>query len=283
MKLTENYFAARDEAMSWLSIQPNKRKYSKGLAILVQSGYKTIVADMLRRHGERDWTMEKLTSCLREMIQVYYNPADPRFEDVPDVDVLNYDEGDTTEISEANKIVKQNSSDKFDRMPESIQVITRNFSSAFKERAKLHRRMSELGETNDEDIMTKRKAMSDEIERLTSYMDALFKIKDDYDKNGNIPSSDNISKIKDCLTDKKEQVKDKIDYSNFTTDKLKVRHKSITTQITRKNNLLLYQTKCKQIKENPMPDCPKRVKMLRQVEHLKSERSKIEYELANRE
>ena len=32
-----------------------------------------------------------------------------------------------------------------------------------------------------------------------------------------------------------------------------------------------------------MPDSPKRVKLLRQVESLKAERSKVEYELADRQ
>ena len=67
------------------------------------------------------------------------------------------------------------------------------------------------------------------------------------------------------------------------TEKLRTRRKSLTDQITRKENQLLYQSNSKQNVENPMPDSPKRVKLLKQVENLKAERSKVEYELAERQ
>ena len=34
--------------------------------------------------------------------------------------------------------------------------------------------------------------------------------------------------------------------------------------------------------ENPLPDSPKRVKLEKQIENLKAEKSKVEYELAER-
>ena len=72
------------------------------------------------------------------------------------------------------------------------------------------------------------------------------------------------------------------DYKTMDTEKLRTRRKSLTDQITRKENQLLYQSNSKQSAENPMPESPKRVKLLKQIENLKAERSKIEYELASR-
>ena len=89
MILTEEYFKSRSEAMQWLGQKQEKRNFAAGLKILVQSGYKPNVQKLLLRKGELPWTMEKLTSCLRDVVQVYYNPDDPRFEDVPDADLLN--------------------------------------------------------------------------------------------------------------------------------------------------------------------------------------------------
>lgn len=68
----------------------------------------------------------------------------------------------------------------------------------------------------------------------------------------------------------------------MTTEKLKTRKKSLTNQITRKENMLLYQSDTKQEEENPLPDSPKRIKLLKQIENLKAEKSKVEYELAER-
>ena len=89
MILTEEYFEARSEAMKWLAQKPDKRNFAAGLRILVKSGYKPNVQKLLQKKGELPWTMEKLTSCLRDVVQVYYNPDDPRFDDVPDADMLN--------------------------------------------------------------------------------------------------------------------------------------------------------------------------------------------------
>ena len=83
MILTEEYVEARSEAMKWLGLKQDKRNFAAGLKILVKSGYKPNVQKLLVRKGELPWTMEKLTSCLRDVVQVYYNPDDPRFDDVP--------------------------------------------------------------------------------------------------------------------------------------------------------------------------------------------------------
>ena len=88
MKLTQDYFEARNEAMKWLNNQPEKRNYAKGLQILQKSGFKPSVAALLARNGEKEWTREKLKYSLRQMLQVYYSPDDPRFND-EDVDALN--------------------------------------------------------------------------------------------------------------------------------------------------------------------------------------------------
>ena len=74
-----------------------------------------------------------------------------------------------------------------------------------------------------------------------------------------------------------------VDYKSMDTDSLRKRRKSLTNQITRKENQLLYQSDSKQAVEKPLPDSPKRVKLLKQVENLKVERSKVEYELAERQ
>jgi hypothetical protein len=94
MKLTDSYFEARREAIKWLNVAPAKRNYTQGVLILQKSGYKPQVAALLARQGEKGWTREKLMYCMREMLQVYYTPDDPRFND-EDVDVLNEQAGES--------------------------------------------------------------------------------------------------------------------------------------------------------------------------------------------
>lgn len=284
MILTEEYFEARSEAMKWLGLKQDKRNFAAGLKILVKSGYKPNVQKLLVRKGELPWTMEKLTSCLRDVVQVYYNPDDPRFDDVPDADILNDKTGEKPTVDEQDGIARLSGSADFQNMPEVMQTLIRNYSDAYKQRARLARQRYELGESNDEQSVEKRKTLGESIDRLTNYMDILIAMREKYEKDGVLPDMDTLNNAPSAaeVKEKDEKPEESVDYKSMSTDKLKTRRKSLTNQITRKENMLLYQSESKQEEENPLPDSPKRVKLEKQIENLKAEKSKVEYELAER-
>ena len=284
MILTEEYFEARSEAMKWLGLKQDKRNFAAGLKILVKSGYKPNVQKLLVRKGELPWTMEKLTSCLRDVVQVYYNPDDPRFDDVPDADILNDKTGEKPTVDKQDDIARLSGSADFQNMPEVMQTLVRNYSDAYKQRARLARQCYELGESNDEQSVEKRKTLGESIDRLTNYMDILIAMREKYEKDGVLPDMDTLNNAPSAAEMKEEDEKPgkSVDYKSMSTDKLKTRRKSLTNQITRKENMLLYQSETKQDEENPLPDSPKRVKLEKQIENLKAEKSKVEYELAER-
>lgn len=282
MILTEEYFEARSEAMKWLAQKPDKRNFTAGLRILVKSGYKPNVQKLLQKKGELPWTMEKLTSCLRDVVQVYYNPDDPRFDDVPDADMLNDKTGEKPAVDEQDGIANLAASPGFQSMPEVMQILIRNFADAYKQRAKLARQRYELGESNDEDVVNKRKTLGESIDKLTDYMDVLASMRQAYESDGVLPDLEKLNKTDVQESSSEDAPDDSVDYKAMTTEKLKTRKKSLTNQITRKENMLLYQSDTKQEEENPLPDSPKRIKLLKQIENLKAEKSKVEYELAER-
>lgn len=284
MILTEEYFEARSEAMKWLGLKQDKRNFAAGLKILVKSGYKPNVQKLLVRKGELPWTMEKLTSCLRDVVQVYYNPDDPRFDDVPDADILNDKTGEKPTVDKQDDFARLSGSADFQNMPEVMQTLIRNYSDAYKQRARLARQRYELGEFNDEQSVEKRKTLGESIDRLTNYMDILIAMREKYEKDGVLPDMDTLNNAPSAAEVKEEDEKPEksVDYKSMSTDKLKTRRKSLTNQITRKENMLLYQSETKQDEENPLPDSPKRVKLEKQIENLKAEKSKVEYELAER-
>lgn len=287
MILSQDYFDARSQAMKWLALPIGKRNYAAGLLVLGKSGYKPNIHALLVRKGEQPWTVEKLTTCLRDVIQLYYNPNDPRFEDVPDVDVLNDSDGEHQPISEQDAMAKSAEVSSFEQMPEVMQLVVKAFADAYKQRARLARQRVEIGENNDEESVARRKQIGEQMDQLTSYMDALAPLKEAYDSNGSVPSREDYDKIAAGVmqTEAKPVKADNtsVDYKSMDTDSLRKRRKSLTNQITRKENQLLYQSDSKQAVEKPLPDSPKRVKLLKQVENLKAERSKVEYELAERQ
>lgn len=290
MILTDRYFQARQEAMQWLGKQPERRNFAQGLRILVESGYKPTVQRLLERKGDLPWTREKLTSCLRDVVRIYYNPDDPRFGDTPDADVLNDSEGERPTIDEQRSIAESSQpGNKFDSMPEVMQLLVRNFADAYKQRARLSRQRYELGESNDAATVERRKQLGNEIDSLTAYMDTLAPLREQYEKDGTLPSMDAVKNAYSATaaaaakTMEQAQAADATDYKNQPTDRLRTRRKSLTNQITRKENQLLYQSDTKQAEENPLPESPRRQKLLRQIENLRAEKSKVEYELAQRE
>ena len=292
MKLSQDYFDARTQAMKWLALPVNKRNFAVGLQILSKSGYKPNVHAMLVRKGEQPWTVDKLTTCLRDVIQVYYNPDDPRFAEVPDVDDLNDRDGEHQSVNEQESMAKSADTTSFKQMPEVMQLVVKAYADAYKQRAKLARQRTEIGENNDDESVARRKQIGEQMDQLTSYMDALAPLKEAYDHDGTVPdratfdSIKNYSMVTKCMAavDQRPKVTvGKVDYHLMYTVQLRTRRKSLTNQITRKENQLLYQSNSKQAVENPMPDSPKRVKLLKQIESLKTERSKVEYELAERQ
>ena len=292
MKLSQDYFDARTQAMKWLALPVNKRNFAVGLQILGKSGYKPNVHAMLVRKGEQPWTVDKLTTCLRDVIQVYYNPDDPRFAEVPDVDDLNDRDGEHQSVNEQESMAKSADTTSFKQMPEVMQLVVKAYADAYKQRAKLARQRTEIGENNDDESVARRKQIGEQMDQLTSYMDALAPLKEAYDHDGTVPdratfdSIKNYSMVTKCMAafDQRPKVTvGKVDYHLMYTVQLRTRRKSLTNQITRKENQLLYQSNSKQAVENPMPDSPKRVKLLKQIENLKAERSKVEYELAERQ
>ena len=292
MKLSQEYFDARTQAMKWLALSVNKRNFAVGLQILGKSGYKPNVHAMLVRKGEQPWTVDKLTTCLRDVIQVYYNPDDPRFAEVPDVDDLNDRDGEHQSVNEQESMAKSADTTSFKQMPEVMQLVVKAYADAYKQRAKLARQRTEIGENNDDESVARRKQIGEQMDQLTSYMDALAPLKEAYDHDGTVPdratfdSIKNYSMVTKCMAafDQRPKVTvGKVDYHLMYTVQLRTRRKSLTNQITRKENQLLYQSNSKQAVENPMPDSPKRVKLLKQIESLKAERSKVEYELASRQ
>lgn len=157
MKLSQDYFDARTQAMKWLALPVNKRNFAVGLQILGKSGYKPNVHAMLVRKGEQPWTVDKLTTCLRDVIQVYYNPDDPRFAEVPDVDDLNDRDGEHQSVNEQESMAKSADTMSFKQMPEVMQLVVKAYADAYKQRAKLARQRTEIGEANDDESVERRK------------------------------------------------------------------------------------------------------------------------------
>lgn len=288
MQITEIYYKSRHEAIEWLNSK--NRNFAQGVRILMNSGYKPLVASKIAKWGDISHSREKLIYEIRQMIQVWANPNDPAFEDADfeEHDPVGVDEtvdevSATFILSEAD-VEKQKEGDE-NQLPAVIRKIIYEFSDSYKSRSLLHKEMSDLPEDNSPDTVSKRKVVIDSISALSARMKVLYDFRKQYEENGIIPAEEDLNADYHD-PDAAEKKDDSLPVEEIvlpeSADELKKRRKSEATKLVRARNMLLYQqeAKPKPLVENPLPDCPKRVKFQKKVERLELLIKRIDYLIA---
>lgn len=292
MEINQSYIEARREATAWLNSA--KRDFLQGVNILQKSGYKPIAVGKMARTGERPHTRQKLEYEMRQMIKVWYNPNDPRFADVDlDDDTRPGEDGGSEAVPEtvAQSIVAEASADlqrekdEQPAYPPQIAKVIHTFADRYKQRSILHRRLQELGETNTAEVMKQRKDLAARIGALSDSMKLLAAVRANYE-NG-VESTDeelDAALAEPVVAEEKpkDDEDDDTDISALSIEDLKKAKANAKSKITKAQNMLLYssEAKPKDGAENPLPDCPKRVKYEKKIEQQKALVEKIEYRLA---
>lgn len=289
-EITNAYIEARREGIAWLNSA--KREYNTGVAILAKSGYKTIVSSKLAKLGEKPHTREKLEYEIRQMIKVWYHPDDPRFEDVDLADdAVEGNDGRSETVPEEtaaaivaiaeNELARE--ADEQPAYPPVIVKIIYDFRECYNERSRQHRLLAELGETNTQAVCAERKDIVARIGFLSKRMTLLAAIKRQFEQNKELPTEEQLDELKvNAAEEKPEKEDEQTDISSLSVEELKKAKSNAKSKITKAKNMLLYssESKPKDGKENPLPDCPKRVKYEKKVAEQEALVEKIEYRLA---
>lgn len=262
--------------------------------ILTRSGYKGFVAARLARQGEKPHTREKLEYEIRQMIKVWYHPDDPRFEDVDLADDAmpgNDGRSETVPEETAAAIVAvaerelAREADEQPAYPPVMAKIIYDFRECYNERSLQHRMLAGLGETNTQAVCTQRKDIVARIAFLSNRMTLLAAIKRQFEQDRELPTEeqlDELYKKTDTPEENPEKEEDETDISSLSVEELKKAKSNAKSKITKARNMLLYssESKPKDGKENPLPDCPKRVKYEKKVAVQEALVERIEYRLA---
>ena len=292
MLFDKNYFEAREAAVKWLRRDASRQDYAEGVALLERLKFKPLLAHRLRLAIGNPTMHRFLVQALTDGVNVYRNPESPKFADVIPAEVEEVTSGtlppppsppspsENTEQSASQEIGTQST------FPATVRTIMKWYSDAYRRRDRLHREMRGLGESNDHSVMARRKTLSDRINLLTDYMDEVYPLRESYDTLKQAPSSEAIDAVgpfdiwavrhsmsspekpADAPVPASFRLKDE-DFSKMSLAELRKRRSSIRSMLVRKSNQLLYQSDSKQEKENPMPLCPERTKLEKQVEGLK--------------
>lgn len=293
--VNKSYINAREDAIKWLN--SSKRDFVQGVNILSGSGYKPIIAGKLAKQGEKPHTREKLEYEIRQMIKVWYNPNDPRFENVDiDDDARHGEDGipetvsaDIVEnilIAASDESIKEGDEQHY---PPVMAEIIYEFRDCYNSRSRLHKELVDLGETNSDDVVAKRKVLITSMKAISARMKSLAFYKKRFDSDGTIPSDDELLKL---YVDENENNDKDADSSednddgyieNMNVDELKTLKANANTRLCRAKNMLRYSSvsKPKNGVENPLPEnSPKRIKYQKKVDAELKLIEKIDYRIA---
>ena len=169
--------------------------------------------------------------------------------------------------------------------PPVMAKIIYDFRECYNERSLQHRMLAGLGETNTQAVCTQRKDIVARIAFLSNRMTLLAAIKRQFEQDRELPTEeqlDELYKKTDTPEENPEKEEDETDISSLSVEELKKAKSNAKSKITKARNMLLYssESKPKDGKENPLPDCPKRVKYEKKVAVQEALVERIEYRLA---
>ncbi|MEG1861009.1 MAG: hypothetical protein RR206_04890 [Bacteroidaceae bacterium] len=287
--MEQRFIQHRQSAIDWLN---SERDFEKGISLLQRSGFKPSVVAKLTRHGATGPDARgRLKHLVRELIAAWALPSDAL---VPDTDgelgvidgvdieteTVTSDRHCETLAAAAEKL--ENVADDYG-YPHTVAEVIRHFAGAYKLRDRLHSRLAEMPEDNEEDTMAERKKIIEEIEKMSNLMDRLYPLYNHYTLTGEDVAPELFeTAIRDVVQNRIGLETSMTGKENYFPDKesLQTMRKSIATKILRARNMLEFQQETKAEHPNPMPECPKRVKYETKVANLTAELEKLDYQRA---
>jgi len=153
--------------------------------------------------------------------------------------------------------------------PPIIRRVVHEYASLFQERSRLHQVMTGMPESNAETVRQKRAELFDMIKSLSSRLELLFQAKTLYDSKGVLPQEEILFPV--------IQEPAQIDLQTLDQETLKKRKKNLQNGNSKDQFMLDYQSQESKAIKNPMPEGPKRIKILYRI----SQRNKQILEIEN--
>lgn len=270
--MEKEYLKHRNAAIVWMN---GNRDFYKGIAVLEAAKFKPIVVARLRKDGPNGPdASSRLKHLMRTLIKAWALPSS----ELQDTDVeRGIVSGEVLQAAPpTDSLSIRQVAGKLERgemtAPQSFRAIVFRYRDAYVLRDKAHRQMAELGEGADDDTVARRKALSDDIERLSSLMDYLYPQYQAYVLHGTVPEP--------TLTDSPAPTEPS--YESMSLDELKFHRKSVATKILRAKNRLQYQAETRKEMPNPMPEGAERVRYEKKIQVLSQRLERIKVELAKR-
>lgn len=272
----------RNRAIEWLNSRT--RDFNEGLAILKSTGYKPGVLRVLAKHGPNGPSaMERLAFH----IAAYANMTSA---DIPDDDAeLHIFEGkESPTVSDGKSIlyaIKLQSEGKKQYTP-AVTELLKHYSYCYETRSNNENEMANLPEDNTDEVVNKRLQLADSINECTDEMERLYPLWARYVNDSVEPTLEEIEgsaeqkEDDDSSDEETDGDSDDDRYASMTKEELQREQRSVSTKISRAQNMLDYQQESKGDTPNPLLDPVKITKYKAKIERLTPELEKIRLAIA---
>ncbi|HAQ20331.1 MAG TPA: hypothetical protein DCR40_14040 [Prolixibacteraceae bacterium] len=140
--------------------------------------------------------------------------------------------------------------------PPIIRRIISEYAETFQERSKTHRILTEMPQGNSQALKTKRAEIFDLVKSFTVRLEYLFKIRQQFEQNGELP-------IEDEVWPKPKELPETT--LSEDPEELRKMKKNQQTANTKDQNMLDYQTMVKGDEKKTMPSGPKRTRIQNRI------------------
>ncbi len=150
--------------------------------------------------------------------------------------------------------------------PPLVRRVIHEMSRLYNDRSMLKVQQNNIPDENTPENIEKRKALVDMIEALSGRIQLLFEAKKAYLEKGIIPDENALFPPEE---------------PEPSIEELQTRLKNLRSYISKDKNILTYQRETRQEKPNPMPDSPKKERILKRIEKNEKEVQEIEERIKN--
>jgi hypothetical protein len=272
----------KKQVINWFN---SPQDYDKGLKLLQSVSRRNKVIAKLIKRGETRSSFEKLVWELNKIAGLKKIPVpkgkvenrivrkllSPLVPDVPEAVKTGKKEDVTIPEKVRYSLIGKN--DDINLFSPLVQKLIRENSSIYMQRGKKHAALTRLPDGNDSETILKRTALMDSINEMTARLEVLFEAWNLFKKSGIEPNPDELWP--------EESSKAVINTAQVSVDELKTLKKNIQSSVTKDRNLLLYGSKTRQEKEDPMPAGPKRTKLEKRIAKKEAEIIQLDQQIAD--
>lgn len=157
-----------------------------------------------------------------------------------------------TDIPALSEMPEALSATNIEEYPPIIRRIISEYAETFQERSKTHRILTEMPQGNSQALKTKRAEIFDLVKAFTIRLEYLFKIRQQFEQNGELP-------LEDEVWPKPQELQETT--LSDDPEELRKMKKNQQTANTKDQNMLDYQTMVKGNDKKTMPSGPKRTRI----------------------